>query len=79
MKKGDIVVCTNDVFFKEYNGFDGDAITKWKQYEVLGNSIRYGRMTITICDDRGDILDYRENRFRLLSEIREEKLNELGL
>ena len=79
MRKGDIVVCTNDIFFKERDLVNPYPITKGKQYEVIGNSNAYGQKTIFICDDLGDISGYGVNRFKFLSDIREDKLKELGI
>ena len=72
MKKGDIVVYTNENLFS--------SITKGKQYEVIGSFVTsLGTMAIMIYDDNGDIHGIEMYRFKPLSEIREEKLNEIGI
>ena len=78
MKTGDIVVCIN-----------GDAyennLTEDKQYQVL--NLKFyphdytggGALYVKIRNDLGTISEYDAEKFKLLSEIREEKLKELGI
>jgi hypothetical protein len=76
MKKGDIVVCT----YKH-----NTTISYGKQYEILDifmgqtGSIVVGCKFITIANNYGIINDYRVEKFKLLSEWREERLKGIGI
>jgi hypothetical protein len=80
MKEGDIVVCINAGV---YGNKHFTTITDGKHYEVYsvwseeedGGATLY----VAIRNDRGNMDQFMAKRFKLLSDIREEKLKELGL
>lgn len=61
------VLCINN----DYNSYLN--IGKW--YEIIGE----GNFGYKIINDHGDKRWYRKSRFKTQAEVREEKLNELGL
>lgn len=83
MKKGEIVVCI------QYPGpydsshgsvyWDNSGISQGTKYEVMGSWIAKSGKLITISNDHGIISDYKADKFKPLSEWREEKLKELGI
>jgi hypothetical protein len=85
MKKGDIVVCVECEYHIDRDGpvsnyYYGHPIqlTYGKQYEVyMQHGVTYKK--VIVRDDKGLLRDYITDSFKLLSECRENKLNELGL
>ena len=87
MKEGDIVVCINAGVYgnKHFTTIRRriPAITDGKHYEVYsvwseqedGGATLY----VAIRNDHGNMDQFMAKRFKLLSDIREEKLKELGL
>ncbi len=71
MKAGDLIVCLDAENCRD--------ITYGKTYKVedgpFGNHID----GVAIKNDNGKIREYYKSRFRLLQEIREDKLKELGI
>jgi hypothetical protein len=77
MKRGDIVIYTTQPI--TIYDLESKGISLGTKYEVMGTFIGITGKFITICNDHGMIGDYMVERFKLLSEIREEKLIMLGL
>ena len=81
MKKGDIVVCVkcNDI------GTNGAVqLTYGKKYKILDTTLRQRfhlmeEKIVMVRDDKDIPRDYMAASFKLLSEFREERLNELGI
>lgn len=73
MKAGDIVVCINAGVY----GNTPNTITDGKHYEVC--SVSLDALYVSIRNDRGRMGHFKAKRFKLLSDIREEKLKELGV
>ena len=70
MKKGDAIVCIDDISM--YTEDKLNYLTMGKVYIINDNT-----QTPSITDDNGELYYFRPSRFKLLSEIREEKINEL--
>lgn len=68
MKEGDIIVCVEPKWTS--------LLTLNKHYVVVN---LYSNDEISIIQDNGEIGYYSEIRFKLLSEYRENKLNDLGI
>ena len=62
------------IYSEPYNGHNGypPALTTDKVYDGVEDFL-----CIKIIDDKGDINKYRKDRFILLSEWREQKINEI--
>jgi hypothetical protein len=69
MKEGDIVVCV--VPLEEGNFL----LTEGKQYVILSMRERL----VDIVNDIGEPARYLADRFRTLDQLREERLNDLGI
>jgi len=77
IKKGDIVVCTDNKTYESY-------LTLNKLYEVTQFSrLQSGFETyddyVTIINDDGKEYSYINNRFLLINEWREKRLKEIGI
>jgi hypothetical protein len=93
MKKGDIVVCVKcdnidrDGPVSNYSYGHPIQLTYGKQYEVFYASQwrdfkgveLIDNKKVIVRDDKGLLRDYITDSFKLLSECRENKLNELGI
>lgn len=77
MKAGDTAVCADT------RNLLAGVITKWKRYEILEISTNpmdpKETWFIVILNDKGVREAYRAERFVTLEEMREHKLNELGI
>lgn len=71
------------------DGFKG-TITEGKQYDIQSLEYRAGGLIVAkhlsyavlfynIVNDKGQTRQYEASRFKLLSEIREERLKEIGI
>jgi len=80
IKVGDKVVCVHS------EGIEW-ALTNGKRYTVEGiksreteyNGLSFYKYFLTIENDNGLKIDYSIGRFKTLEDIREEKLNKLGI
>lgn len=50
-------------------------LTNGKPYKCIGEASHSGGFYIIIIDDSGKSQSYFKNRFKLLSDVREEKIN----
>lgn len=55
------------------------GLTLNKKYEVLGSFIVLEVKYYTICDDHDFISDYHHSYFKTIDELRDDKLNKLGI
>lgn len=71
MKTGDLIRCIDDSELEGLITFD-----KVYKIETVGS---YSGIYITIIADDGDKFTLYSNRFKLISELREEKLKSIGI
>jgi len=78
MDKGDIVVCIRNTTYET-------KLTLNKHYKVVSNQRRLQSGFemfddyIEVVDDEGEVFNFISNRFILISEWREKKLDQIGI
>jgi hypothetical protein len=84
-KRGDTIVCVDGKGLSYKGEIPGhNTITEGKQYAIqemverLDNKGK-SRIYVIIVSDRGKMDQFMAKRFKTISEIREEKLKELGI
>ncbi len=84
MKRGDIVVCINVETYQlgKSTVNDGKELTLGKRYillDIRNRPLYQGHFHFKVINDRGYEEYFSPFRFRLLSEIRKEKLEKLSV